>query len=205
MKIPYSADISCFSCLTINLLMSSLEEPIVNSDVVEHDFHFGKIQFLRYDHGYIRTKAKIDGIRDIKFLYEELDSCLKEKLTLGSEVMFLVIKDKKEKLIAISIQLTNEVANDQFLSVHNSAQTSCVFSEGSFLSSNDESSQSSHDILATESSTFVPRTPASMLVTYEKQKEQHQIEMSFNEYVDNYLEKVISRQYCKQNSSCWLV
>ena len=52
--------------------------------------HFGKVQFLRMEHGYIRTKVKINGVRDITFYYDSIPEELKSTLTLGTKVSFTV-------------------------------------------------------------------------------------------------------------------
>ena len=36
----------------------------------EVEVHYGKVQFLRLEHGYVRSKSKINGIRDITFYYK---------------------------------------------------------------------------------------------------------------------------------------
>lgn len=83
---------------------TSSQFDVVNEEK-QQNVHFGKVQFLRLDHGYIRARSKINGIRDITFHYKDLDEELKSSLVLGSIISFTVDQDENGKVIAKSIKI----------------------------------------------------------------------------------------------------
>lgn len=179
----------------------------VYNDVTER--YCGKVQFLRLEHGYIRTKTKINGIRDITFYYKDLDDNLKDLLILGSVISFEIMYDEKGKITAKSIKLIELPKEDQ----NHSAQDcpSVRFENDSYSMSSENDESGSQSSLRRDSVSSIIRTPASMQlylqnhnhfdIEKESIKEQG---IEFDDLVNHFLERVISRNYDSTNTSCWL-
>lgn len=183
------------------------EDASVYNDVTER--YFGKVQFLRLEHGYIRTKTKINGIRDITFYYKDLDDNLKDLLILGSVISFEIVYDEKGKIIAKSIKLIEVPKENQNQSARDSPSVRTENDSYSMSSENDESG--SQTSIRRDSVSSITRTPASMQlylqnhnrfdIDEERRKEQG---IEFGDLVNHFLERVISRNYDSSNTSCWL-
>lgn len=176
------------------------ESVIVNDSPISSihtGIHFGKVQFLRLEHGYIRSKVKMNGIRDITFYYKDLDEALKDILILGSLVSFVVDQDERGKLIAKSIKLT-ELPKDVPAQDSGSVQTEKT--SDSIFSDDDCSGTSSNNIIL--------RTPATMQLFLQNQKDLScEIKYPFADFdkrVNIFLEKVMSHDYDSSRTSCWL-
>ena len=64
----------------------------------------GKIQYLRQEHGYIRSKVKINGIRDVTFNFTDVDPTDLKTLEVGDIVSFGVNMYSSGKFCAIGIR-----------------------------------------------------------------------------------------------------
>ena len=178
------------------------------------DRYIGKVQFLRHEHGYIRTKTKIQGLRDITFYYSDLPERLKEDLTQGTIVSFSLKKDENGKFSAEHIEIES-IQPSMFPSTEVSAMSSpqlVVFSPKQRpdrspksvgfidqISSDDEKSQPcSRKMSDTISSSSVVPCYQS---TQDKSEVAHH---DLAHLVDLYLDLVISRSFNRYRSSCWL-
>ena len=165
--------------------------------------HYGKIQFLRMGHGYIRTKNKVNGVRDITFYYDTLSSELKECLSLGTLVKFNVSADSNGKFFAVDIELdsSKDASPPQEMKSSFSSLSLSSLDISSISDDDPDSSCSSRR----NSCSSVLRTPASMqqyyLSKYSEQERKHK-ELCVN--VDHFLNAVYSRNFDQRYSSCWL-
>lgn len=173
------------------------------------EMYTGKIQFLRLEHGYIRSKSKIHGIRDITFYYKDLDEDLMEVLVVGSIISFMVVPGENGKLVATSIQLIQLPNEASQQSAQNLEFVRTEISSDSTIS--DDESGSSHYLSRKELISGVPRTPATMqqlLLNHEDKNTSKDVTNSnyrdFATFVNVFLERVLSRNYNASNSSCWL-
>ena len=178
----------------------------------EVEVHYGKVQFLRLEHGYIRAKSKINGIRDITFYYKDLDEDLKSLLVLGSIISFTVDQDENGKVIAKSIKII-ETPQDENL--HSAQVPSDVRSQdgASTLSSDSGGMLYNINNNIVEFQTIV-RSPATMQLFFQNRnhsysennlsKSSTEENIPFENLVNLFLEKVISRDYDSSKTSCWL-
>lgn len=160
------------------------------------DVHFGKVQFLRMEHGYIRTKSKINGLRDITFYYDSIPTELKETLTLGTKVSFTVREDDTGKICAENIEIIAEPSDSlpTVASALSLTSLDTTTSEDDIREGQIPSRKNSFTILL--------RTPASMqLSMFQFQKGNS----SLSQNVDDYLQRVLNRNYDQYTNSCWLL
>lgn len=160
--------------------------------------YFGKVQFLRMEHGYIRTKVKINGVRDITFYYDSIPEELKSTLTLGTKVSFTVKEDGAGKFCAENIEIVSEPSEASLPSVASSLSLSSLDA----LTSDDEIREG---CIPSRKSSFsgVPRTPASMQLCFSQL--QKPVVSSFSQNVDDYLQRVLTGNYNHRTASCWLL
>ena len=64
----------------------------------------GKIQYIKTDHGYIRSKSKINGVRDITFNLLDLPHHVQKTLSVGDFVSFRVNFFTSGKFCAVDVQ-----------------------------------------------------------------------------------------------------
>ena len=178
------------------------------------DRYIGKVQFLRHEHGYIRTKTKIQGLRDITFYYSDLPEKLKEELTQGTIVSFSLKEDENGKFSAEHIEIES-IQPSMFPSTEVSTLSSSqllMFSPKrrsdrspnsvgiiDQISSDDEKSQSCSrkmsDIISSSSV-----DPCCQSIQDKNEVAHHDLA----DLVDLYLDLVISRSFNRYRSSCWL-
>ena len=170
----------------------------------------GKVQFLRFEHGYIRTKAKIRGLRDITFYYSSLPEALKTLLTQGTEVTFTLKDDEGGKFSAENIEIEGL---DTSISLPASSSNQSQIDSSSEL-------PSSEDELSCDSSLDKPQrglSPAAMQFRRPSSSSSSSSSSSANttsqmslcpsscltERVDSLLVQVISRKFSSLSNSCW--
>ena len=182
-----------------------------------YDRYFGKVQFLRHEHGYIRTKTKIQGLRDITFYYSDLPEKLKEALTQGTIVSFSLKEDENGKFSAEQIEIENSqpsllsstelstFPSDQLLTFsskqHSDGSPNSVGSIDQ-ISSDDEKSQTSSRKM---SGTMSPSSKVQCYQGHQNISEKDEVDHhDLGDLVDMYLDIVISRSFNRYRSSCWL-
>ena len=170
--------------------------------------HSGKVQFLRLEHGYIRIKNKINGVRDVTFYYSDLTEELKETLALGSMVSFSIAVDENGKFCATDIEIEKNQAEP--LSPMRSTPSSN--SIPSLESSSDDDYLESAGNSRKNSFSLTVRTPATMqqyLQQYTTKPSESKCSIndrdSLSKSVDHFLELVLSRRFDNNFNSCWLV
>lgn len=178
----------------------------------EVEVHYGKVQFLRLEHGYIRAKSKINGIRDITFYYKDLDEDLNSLLVLGSIISFTVDQDENGKVIAKSIKI---IETPQHENLHSAQVPSDVRSQDGTSTLSSDSGGMLYNINnnIVEFQTIV-RSPATMQLFFQNRnhsdsennlsKSSTEENIPFENLVNLFLEKVISRDYDSSKTSCWL-
>ena len=199
-------------CSQICYMTEILSEIDDDKEEKEVEVHYGKVQFLRLEHGYIRAKSKINGIRDITFYYKDLDEDLNSLLVLGSIISFTVDQDENGKVIAKSIKII-ETPQDENL--HSAQVPSDVRSQdgASTLSSDSGGMLYNINNNIVEFQTIV-RSPATMQLFFQNRnhsysennlsKSSTEESIPFENLVNLFLEKVISRDYDSSKTSCWL-
>ena len=199
-------------CLQICYMTETLCEINNAKEEKEVEVHYGKVQFLRLEHGYIRAKSKINGIRDITFYYKDLDEDLNSLLVLGSIISFTVDQDENGKVIAKSIKII-ETPQDEIL---RSAQTPSDVRSLDGASSLSSDSGGMLDDINNNTVEFrtIVRSPATMQLFFQNHnrsdsennlsKSSTKENIPFENLVDLFLEKVISRDYDSSKTSCWL-
>lgn len=199
-------------CSQICYMTEILSEIDDDKEEKEVEVHYGKVQFLRLEHGYIRAKSKINGIRDITFYYKDLDEDLNSLLVLGSIISFTVDQDENGKVIAKSIKII-ETPQDENL--HSAQVPSDVRSQdgASTLSSDSGGMLYNINNNIVEFQTIV-RSPATMQLFFQNRnhsysennlsKSSTEENIPFENLVNLFLEKVISRDYDSSKTSCWL-
>ena len=148
----------------------------------------GKVQFLKADYGYIRSRSKINGIRDITFNYMDVDSSLNRSLQVGDLVSFRVVIFPSGKFCAVDIKM--DISANGFPTVARSS--SPVASLSSLESCSDDSSSTAAFDYPLQSSFDV--------VSYGEQPNKDSLSLR----VDDFLQRVISRNFNSGFSSCWL-
>ena len=171
----------------------------------------GKIQYLRLEHGYIRSRSKIHGIRDITFNYMDMPRSLIGSLQVGDKVTFCVNMFSSGKFCAVNIRKEDEAPS--------SSRSNSPIS----ISSGDSCSDGSHnciwgiyqsptfpDLQGVSSSTFAPPlfddivTKDCNRFSTDATQASPFMERQFSQIVDTFLEKVLSRNFHPSCSSCWL-
>lgn len=169
--------------------------------------HIGKVQFLRLEHGYIRIKNKINGVRDITFYYSDLTEELKETLVLASVVSFSIAVDATGKFCATDIQIEKN-QSEPSPSIRSTPSSGSI---PSLESSSDDDYLESAGNSRKNSFSLTVRTPATMqqyLQQYAKPSESKCSIIcrdSLSKSVDHFLELVLSRNFDNSFNSCWLV
>ena len=148
----------------------------------------GKVQFLKADYGYIRSRSKINGIRDITFNYMDVDPSLNRSLQVGDLVFFRVVIFPSGKFCAVDIRMDTSAHRSTSLTRSASPVTSLSSLESC---SDDSSSTSAFDY---------PVCSAFDMVSYSEKPEMD----SLSSKVDSFLQRVISRNFDSGYSSCWL-
>lgn len=148
----------------------------------------GKVQFLKADYGYIRSRSKINGIRDITFNYMDVDPSLNRSLQVGDLVSFRVVIFPSGKFCAVDIKM-DTAANGYTPELRSSSPVSSLSSLESC--SDDGSSTAAYD--------YGLRS-AFDVVSYGGKYEKD----SLSSKVDSFLQRVISRTFQSGYSSCWL-
>lgn len=165
--------------------------------------YIGKVQFLRQEHGYIRSKVKINGIRDVTFSFSEVHLSSTDSLAIGDIVSFRVNIYSSRKFCAVDIR--KEVIDSSSVSQRSGSPVSVLSSDHSMDSpmSNirnyafeyqSEPSPKLDSDLGFSKDVFV-------IPSYEKVSEEKD---QFSLGVDSFLEKVISRNYNASFTTCWL-
>lgn len=165
--------------------------------------YVGKVQYLRQEHGYIRSKVKINGIRDVTFNYSEVHIPSTDSLAIGDIVSFRVNIYSSRKFCAVDIR--KEVIDSSSESQRSGSPVSVLSSDHCMDSpiSNirnyayhceSEPSPKLESGLVFSNDVFV--IPSCEKVSEEKDQ--------FSLGVDSFLEKVISRNYNASFTTCWL-
>ena len=164
--------------------------------------YFGKVQYLRQDHGYIRSKTKINGIRDVTFNFSDVHAKSLGAIQIGDIVSFRVNIYSSGKFCAIDIRKESDCTIS-----HNQTRSGSPLSFGSIEhtehSDNNQFMQESDSEISSCSSSnhyIYDFTTEPFIISSCKQSEEKD---PFSRSVDSFLEKVISRNYSSL-STCWL-
>ena len=155
--------------------------------------YIGKVQYLRHEHGYIRSKTKINGIRDITFNFNDINVHSVRTFEIGDIVSFRVNMYSSGKFCATDIRKEDKgvVVNSQRSPSPNSIQT------------NDES----RSILSFDSDIPSFSSRQEMMNEYFEIPSVNEViseKDQFSRSVDLYLEKVLTRNFNTVCNSCWL-
>ena len=173
----------------------------------------GKIQYLRQEHGYIRSKVKINGIRDVTFNFTDVDPTDLKTLEVGDIVSFGVNIYSSGKFCAIGIRkqkCTDEVCctrSDSPISILSSDH--CT--ENTYIDiGNFSAKQNVCDSEVTSCCSPIKYCDSSMdssmnhsFVIPFLTKEQDEVDQ-FTQNVNSFLERVITRNYDVSCTTCWL-
>ena len=168
--------------------------------------HMGKVQFLRLEHGYIRIKNKINGVRDVTFYYSDLTEELKETLALGSMVSFSIAVDANGRFCATDIEIEKNQAESP-TSIPSIPSSSSI---PSLESSTDDEYLESAGNSRKNSFSLSVRTPATMQQYLQQYTKPTESKCSINDReslsksVDHFLELVLLRKFDSSFNSCWL-
>lgn len=167
----------------------------------------GKVQFLRFEHGYIRTKAKIRGLRDITFYYSSLPEALKTLLTQGTEVTFTLKDDEGGKFSAENIEIEGL---DNSISLPSASPNQSQIDSSSELPSSedglscDSSPDKSKRGLSPAAMQFQRPSSSSSSSSVETTSQVSLCPSSrLTERVDSLIAQVISRKFSSLSNSCW--
>lgn len=153
--------------------------------------YIGKVQFLKADFGYIRSRSKINGIRDITFNYLDVPISLRRELQVGDHVSFRVTTFSSGKFCAVDIR-----RDDQTYVYEPIDSTTRSSSPTSSLLSAEVNTDEPYAVEITnkvEKPSLDAVFPTLSVVTHD-----------FSSKVDIFFEKVISRRFDPSYSSCWL-
>lgn len=169
--------------------------------------YFGKVQFLRLEHGYIRTRTKVNGLRDITFHYSNLSEELKKLLTQGTEVSFTLKDDEGGKFYADNIEIESQSSSASSITSHSDESFSVGLPESVAFDDDrihDKSADKSLCLLSPavmelqhRSVLSAPSVPDPVISS----RTIHSI--SLTERVDAFLAQVISRRFNPFSNSCW--
>ena len=184
--------------------------------VIRQQRFMGKIQYIKVDHGYIRSKSKINGVRDITFNLLDIPRNVQKSLNVGDLVSFRVNFFHSGKFCAVDVQR-------EFAQVPSTRSSSPVSSISSIESLTDSASIQS--IEKTERSNsyvlngykdpayefrplqtiqyreWIPSKPALVVEKMDSPSPKTDV---LSQAVDRFMEKVISRKFNPHFSSCWL-
>ena len=169
-----------------------------------HTRYFGKVQFLRLEHGYIRTRTKVNGLRDITFHYSSLPEELKTLLTQGTEVSFTLRDEEGGKFCADNIEIETQSSSVSSISSHSDESISAELPESTSFDDDkihDKSTDKSSYVLSPAIMELQRRPVPSALNPMVSSKAIHTI--SLTERVDALLVQVISRRFSSFDNSCW--
>lgn len=168
----------------------------------------GKVQYLRQEHGYIRSKTKINGIRDVTFNFSDVHPSSVNLLEVGAIVSFRVNIYSSGKFCAIDIR-KEESCDLSSNSGRSGSPLSTLSSERCNDSLDNETGrftqESDSDISSCYSSKpyhFEYLQEPFIIPSYEKVSE-GKLDC-FSQNVDSFLERVISRNYDASSTTCWL-
>ena len=166
--------------------------------------YFGKVQFLRLEHGYIRTRTKINGLRDITFHYSSLPEELKALLTQGTEVSFTLKEDDGGKFYADHIEIESQSSSVSSITSHSDESISVGLPESTSFDDNrihDKQADKSLCLLSPAVMELQRRSVPSAPDPMVSSRTIHPI--SLTERVDAFLAQVISRRFDPFSNSCW--
>ena len=174
----------------------------------------GKIQYIKTDHGYIRSKSKINGVRDITFNLLDLPRDVQKTLNVGDFVSFRVNFFTSGKFCAVDVQ--KDISHASI--TRSSSPISSVSSIDSLTevvpcSCGRRSEKSSladivqkcegeiHEYIPKQSTQYAKWIPTNIYPTTSKvvgRKDE------LSQAVDQFMRKVMSRQFNSHFTSCWL-
>ena len=174
----------------------------------------GKIQYIKTDHGYIRSKSKINGVRDITFNLLDLPRHVQKTLSVGDFVSFRVNFFASGKFCAVDVQkdLSHETVN-RSSSPLSSVSSIDLLTEAVPYSGSTRSEKSTFAEVVKrcegEIREYIPKQPiqcpqwelTNINSTKSKVVERKD---ELSQAVDQYMRKVISRQFNSHFASCWL-
>ena len=165
---------------------------------------YGKVQYLRNDHGYIRSKLKIHGVRDITFNFLDMPRDVQKSLEIGDPVSFRVNFFSSGKFCAIDVQKESslpDVRSDSPLSI---SSTETVIDAG-YSRGVEKPDQTSWSVRQNEADCFRKPDTDFVIPSLGWNRKQPLVEKDpFSIAVDTFMEKVISRQYNATCTTCWL-
>ena len=174
----------------------------------------GKIQYIKTDHGYIRSKSKINGVRDITFNLLDLPRHVQKTLSVGDFVSFRVNFFTSGKFCAVDVQkdFSQDTAN-RSSSPLSSVSSIDLLTEAVPYSGRTRSEKSTFAEVVKrcegEIREYIPKQPiqcpqwelTNINSTKSKVVERKD---ELSQAVDQYMRKVISRQFNSHFASCWL-
>ena len=171
--------------------------------------YIGKIQYLRQEHGYIRSKVKINGIRDVTFNFTDVDATDLETLEVGDIVSFGVNIYSSGKFCAIDIR--KQKCTDEGYCTRSDSPISTLSSDHAAENTYVDISNYSTKQTFCESEVSSCCSPkkccdspidSSFVIPF-LTKENNEVDQ-FTQNVNSFLEKVITRNYDVSCTTCWL-
>ena len=180
-------------------------EPCSNDkDSLFQQRFYGKIQYMRNDHGYIRSKLKIHGVRDITFNYLDMPRDVQQSLEIGDPVSFRVNFFSSGKFCAIDVQKESslpDIRSDSPLSI---SSTDTIVDAG-YNRVSEKKDHACWSISRSEMDRFRKPDNDFVIPSLDWSMDQPRVEKDpFSVAVDTFMEKVISRQYNASYTTCWL-
>ena len=166
--------------------------------------YVGKVQYLRVDHGYIRSKTKINGIRDVTFNFSDVHVQCVNSLQIGDIVSFRVNMYSSGKFCAIDIRKDSCVDSQSESNRSGSPISISSASVPDFTTNSHYLQDYEFDNSSCNSSgncDFELFKKPFIIPSCNKKAEEKD---PFSQSVDCYFERVLSRKYDPSYTTCWL-
>ena len=165
---------------------------------------YGKIQYLRNDHGYIRSKLKIHGVRDITFNFLDMPRDVQKSLEIGDPVSFRVNFFSSGKFCATDVRKESSLPDMRSDSPLSISSTDSIVDAG-YNRVAEKMNHASWSIRQQEMDCCREPDSDFVIPSLDWSMNQPHVEKdSFSLVVDSFMEKVISRQYNASYTTCWL-
>lgn len=174
----------------------------------------GKIQYIKTDHGYIRSKSKINGVRDITFNLLDLPRDVQKTLSVGDSVSFRVNFFTSGKFCAVDVQkdIPQVTANRSSSPLSSVSSIDSLTEVIPYLGNMRIEKSTLAEVVQRcegEIREYIPKQSIQYpqwVPTNENQITSKVVvrKDDLSQAVDQYMRKVMTRQFNSHFSSCWL-